>query len=484
MSGEGSKNSSTSYTAVIKSSSFDGGDRIKVRKLPDDSVEYLDPIWLYDNESGKPYFRCIEKQLWYHGFREKCELKILLKNAGDWLVKIPDPSQSHNLVISVRVTNKVIAKFPLTRSDEKFWFLSAAKRDKKLRYFLNPVDLVDFYTTRTLPGGYTMKNIVQRPCWVIKSSKIVYDNEDDLIDQGTFSSVYNGRYLSPNKKYIDVIVKKYRNAEKYEKIYKDNMDDFIRESKSLSYLIHTNLLSFYGIVLGDSRIRILEPCMGSSLSKHLKKEKDNISISELNLYCYEICRGMEYLHFKNHIHKNLKCKNVYISLNGSLKVGDFEFMCLPHQNFTKISSFMAPELFKNIPNYSFKSDIWAMSVVIYEIFSHGQIPYELEKEETIINNIVSGNLWSMPSKIPKDLKANVVQMQRLVPTDRPTFKYLKHFFTQNISKSKKVFPPSKITLNKLPGVQRSKFYLKNSCREYSERYRSSSSSDSNHLDKN
>ncbi|CEF64521.1 Tyrosine-protein kinase Fps85D [Strongyloides ratti] len=462
---------------VVKSFSVEKEKSLIARKLPDDDIEYLDPIWLYDTNKGKPYFRSIEEQPWFHGYRAKCELQLLLKQEGDWLVSIPEPTQIHIPVITIRVTKKVIAKFTLTSSDEKFWFLQASKRDKCLRYFLNPVDLIEFFTMRTLPHGYRMKNFIYKPNYIIKSCQIQYNSDDDLIDQGTFSSLYTGIYRLQNNKCKDIAIKISRNSKIDEKIYTEKYNEIVKEVKSLSYLIHTNLVLFYGIIEKDPKIRILEYCGGGSLSKHLKKQKGKISVQEAFLYCYEICRGMEYLHSKNNIHKNLKSKNVFISINGSLKVGDFEFNCLPYRNFTKISAFMAPELFLKAPIYSTKSDIWAMAVVIYEIFSNGEIPFESEKEEEIINKITNKNLWNMPLKVPKTLLDYTVLMLNDIPTKRPTFKCLKHFFMENVSVSKNLFPINKMTLNKLPGVNRNKFYMKHSYKETSEAGKSSSSSD-------
>uniref|UniRef100_A0A0N4ZXC1 Tyrosine-protein kinase n=1 Tax=Parastrongyloides trichosuri TaxID=131310 RepID=A0A0N4ZXC1_PARTI len=498
---ERSKSFESSLEVNAKSHSVEKDMFLKKRKLPDDDIEYLDPIWLFDDSSGKPFLRDVKDQPWFHGCRDKSDLQILLREKGDWLVKPVQDEHSTDVIIVVRVTKKILAYYPLAASDEKFWFLSSAKREKCLRYFLNQVDLIEYYKERKLPGNYIMKNFICRPCWLIKNSDLDYNLEDDLIGQGFFSSVYSARYRMADKQSIPVAVKEYRNSIEDRKIYKEKFKDFVTESKFFSYLVHTNLLQFYGILENfvteskffsylvhtnllqfygilesDSKIRILEFCPGGSLSSHLKRDKE-ITMEELYLYCYEISRGMEYLHRKNCIHKNLQCKNVLVSTQGSLKIGDYEFSILPYRNFSKITSFMAPEILKKSPSYSQKSDIWAMAVVIHEIFCNGFIPFQNEKEETIKNMIIKGHLWEIPQKIPKQLYSVIKIMLHKEPNERPSFKYLKRLFVDKIVSSRKTFAPEKLTLNKLRGVRREKFYIKYGNRDHSDRKSSSSSDD-------
>ena len=40
--------------------------------------------------------------------------------------------------------------------------------------------------------------------------------------------------------------------------------------------------------------------------------------------------------------------------------------------------YMAPELVKREKNYDFKVDIWALGVIVYQIFSGGEYPFEGE----------------------------------------------------------------------------------------------------------
>jgi serine/threonine protein kinase len=78
-----------------------------------------------------------------------------------------------------------------------------------------------------------------------------------------------------------------------------------------------------------------------------------------------------YLHERKILHRDLKTQNIFIK-NGQISLGDFGIAkVLDHtRDFanTCIGTpyYMSPELFKNKP-YSYKSDVWALGCVIYEM---------------------------------------------------------------------------------------------------------------------
>lgn len=81
-----------------------------------------------------------------------------------------------------------------------------------------------------------------------------------------------------------------------------------------------------------------------------------------------------YLHDKKILHRDLKTSNIFFK-NGNIRLGDFGIAKVLDgtRDFanTCIGTpyYMSPELFKNKP-YSYKSDVWALGCVIYEMCNH------------------------------------------------------------------------------------------------------------------
>ena len=89
------------------------------------------------------------------------------------------------------------------------------------------------------------------------------------------------------------------------------------------------------------------------------------------------------------IHRDLKPMNIFFK-NGVVKIADFGFAFregTPVQKYNLGSpSYMAPEVLGE-NRYSYKSDIWALGVIMYEML-HGKVPWQ-SNNEMILHAFIS-----------------------------------------------------------------------------------------------
>lgn len=116
-----------------------------------------------------------------------------------------------------------------------------------------------------------------------------------------------------------------------------------------------------------------------------------------NICKYVLCRaleGLNYLHERNIIHRDIKSDNLLMSTNGDIKLADFGYAVQLTSEVagrgSKVGTvcWMAPELIKGERKYTTKVDIWSFGIFAIEMAT-GDPPYINEPQNKVIFNIVN-----------------------------------------------------------------------------------------------
>ncbi|XP_058498323.1 raf-1 proto-oncogene, serine/threonine kinase a isoform X3 [Solea solea] len=258
--------------------------------------------------------------------------------------------------------------------------------------------------------------------WEIEASEVYLNS---CIGSGSFGTVYKGKWHG------DVAVKILKVTDPTP----EQFQAFRNEVAVLRKTRHVNILLFMGYMTKDNLAIVTQWCEGSSLYKHIHVLETNFKMIHLIDIARQTAQGMDYLHAKNIIHRDMKSNNIFLHEGLTVKIGDFGLATVKtrwsgsHQVEQPSGSilWMAPEVIRMQDKnpYSFQSDVYSYGIVLFELMT-GELPYsQIAIRDQIIFMVGRGYLSPDLSKLykscPKAMKRLVADCIKKSKDERPLF---------------------------------------------------------------
>ncbi|CAL8090050.1 unnamed protein product [Orchesella dallaii] len=327
----------------------------------------------------------------------------------------------------------------------------------------------------------------------IPREKLLIDTENCL-GKGAFGTVLKGRVEGIS----DVVAVKTINNDCEVNRFKG----FLSELKIMIYIgRHPNIVSLIGASTEKIKEKtlyiVVEFCANGSLEDYLRKNKshvvdqrrelnsyenltppsvtsdisDKLTSADLIRWSYQTAVGMEYLAKKKVVHADLAARNVLIDNRGNAKITDFGLsrQLFDYAQYVKKQQeplpwrWMAIESLQQL-RFSTQSDVWAYGILLYEIFSIGDIPYPgLAWDIQFVHQLCDGLRLSKPHHATDAIYNLMLDCWQDIPENRPNFSFIAQYFrslletlNMDLEASKDLQPTSEISYTNalMPGYMR------------------------------
>ncbi|CAK1544348.1 unnamed protein product [Leptosia nina] len=159
-----------------------------------------------------------------------------------------------------------------------------------------------------------------------------------------------------------------------------DLQEIIKEISIMQQCDSPYVVKYYGSYFKNTDLWIvMEYCGAGSVSDIMRLRKKTLSEDEIATILCDTLKGLEYLHRRRKIHRDIKAGNILLNMEGHAKLADFGVAGQLTDTMAKRNTvigtpfWMAPEVIQEI-GYDCVADIWSLGITALEM-AEGKPPY-------------------------------------------------------------------------------------------------------------
>lgn len=159
-----------------------------------------------------------------------------------------------------------------------------------------------------------------------------------------------------------------------------DLQEIIKEISIMQQCDSPFIVKYYGSYFKNSDLWIvMEYCGGGSVSDIIRIRRKTLTEDTIGTVLFYTLKGLEYLHERRKIHRDIKAGNILLNNDGHAKLADFGVAGQLTDTMAKRNTvigtpyWMAPEVIQEI-GYDCAADIWSLGITALEM-AEGKPPY-------------------------------------------------------------------------------------------------------------
>uniref|UniRef100_A0AAZ3PPS3 receptor protein-tyrosine kinase n=1 Tax=Oncorhynchus tshawytscha TaxID=74940 RepID=A0AAZ3PPS3_ONCTS len=228
--------------------------------------------------------------------------------------------------------------------------------------------------------------------------------------------------------------------------------EFRREIEMFGKLGHPNLVRLLGmcreaephyLILEYAELGDLKQYLKMSKNKEEKPKSHHLSTKQKVGVCLQVARGMEHLSNQRFVHKDLATRNCLISAKRQVKVSALGLSKDVYndeyyhyrQAWIPLRWLPSEAVFED--DYSTKTDVWSFGVLMWEVFSLGELPHAALDHDKVLEELREGRgKLPLPQGCPSRVYKLMTRCWASSPKDRACFSDIVSALSELPSESK------------------------------------------------